>query len=69
MPMSHMHRQIEQRLVDHDVRYTTGRREVVEALDTADGPPVGTYQARTAAVPFAGHGSLFMRIRIREIMP
>ena len=38
-------------------------------VDTADGPLVGTYQARTAAVPFAGHGSLFMRMRIREITP
>ena len=36
--MSHMHRQVEQRLVDHDVRYTSGRRAVVDALDAADGP-------------------------------
>lgn len=36
--MSHMHRQIEQRLLDHDIRYTRGRRAVVDALDAADGP-------------------------------
>ncbi len=33
-----MHRQIEQRLLDHDIRYTRGRRAVVDALDAADGP-------------------------------
>ena len=36
--MSHTHRQVEQRLSDHDVRYTRGRRAVVTALDAADGP-------------------------------
>ena len=36
--MSHMHRQVEQRLMDRDVRYTNGRRAVVDALDVADGP-------------------------------
>ncbi len=36
--MSSMHRQVEQRLQDHDIRYTSGRRAVVDALDTADGP-------------------------------
>ena len=33
-----MHRQVEQRLIDHDVRYTRGRRAVVDALDAANGP-------------------------------
>ena len=33
-----MHRQVKQRLEDSDVRYTRGRRAVVEALDAADGP-------------------------------
>jgi Fur family ferric uptake transcriptional regulator len=36
--MSHTHRQVEQRLTDHDVRYTRGRRAVVGALEAADGP-------------------------------
>ena len=36
--MSSMHRQVEQRLQDHDIRYTSGRRAVVDALDAADGP-------------------------------
>ena len=31
-------RQIEQRLGDHDVRYTRGRRVVVSALAASDGP-------------------------------
>ena len=36
--MSHTHRQVELRLTDRDVRYTRGRRAVVDALETADGP-------------------------------
>ena len=35
---SPIHRQVEQRLTDHDVRYTRGRRAVVDALEAADGP-------------------------------
>jgi Fur family ferric uptake transcriptional regulator len=36
--MSTTHRQVEQQLTDHDVRYTRGRRAVVGALEAADGP-------------------------------
>ena len=35
---SAIHRQVEQQLTDHDVRYTRGRRAVVDALEEADGP-------------------------------
>ncbi|HSF86235.1 MAG TPA: Fur family transcriptional regulator [Acidimicrobiia bacterium] len=38
MPVTSLDRQIEKRLLDHDVRYTAGRRTVVAALDAADGP-------------------------------
>lgn len=33
-----LHRQVEQKLKDHDVRYTKGRRAVVSALADSDGP-------------------------------
>ncbi|MGI9665725.1 MAG: Fur family transcriptional regulator [Acidimicrobiia bacterium] len=33
-----MHRQVEQRLIDNEIRYTRGRQAVVESLDAADGP-------------------------------
>ena len=33
-----LHRQVETRLRAHDIRYTRGRRRVVKALATADGP-------------------------------
>lgn len=36
--MSSLHRQVEARLADHEVRYTRGRRAVVDALVAADGP-------------------------------
>lgn len=32
------HRQVEARLVDLDVRYTTGRRAVIDTLASAEGP-------------------------------
>jgi Fur family ferric uptake transcriptional regulator len=38
VPTPSLDRQIEKRLGDHDVRYTTGRRTVVAALEAADGP-------------------------------
>jgi Fe2+ or Zn2+ uptake regulation protein len=38
MTKSTLDRQIEIRLLDHDVRYTRGRRSVVEALARASGP-------------------------------
>lgn len=38
MASSALHRQVEQRLVDRDVRYTRGRRMVVSALAESDGP-------------------------------
>ncbi|MCB1245802.1 MAG: transcriptional repressor [Acidimicrobiia bacterium] len=33
-----LHRQVEGRLVDHGIRYTPGRRQVVAALAASDGP-------------------------------
>jgi Fur family ferric uptake transcriptional regulator len=36
--MSAVDRQVEHRLLEHDVRYTRGRRRVVEALAASDGP-------------------------------
>lgn len=38
MTSSNLHRQIQDRLADHDVRYTKGRRVVVNALAEANGP-------------------------------
>lgn len=38
MHESKLHRQVEPRLRDADVRYTKGRRAIVEALATSDGP-------------------------------
>ncbi|HEX6298985.1 MAG TPA: Fur family transcriptional regulator [Acidimicrobiia bacterium] len=38
MTKSSLDRQIELRLREHDVRFTTGRRAVVDALTTASGP-------------------------------
>lgn len=38
MTKSTLDRQIELRLREHDVRFTTGRRAVVDALTTASGP-------------------------------
>lgn len=38
MTTSTLERQVEARLGEHDVRYTKGRRAVVRALATADGP-------------------------------
>ena len=36
--MTNLHREVEERLADHDMRYTRGRRAVVAALAVADGP-------------------------------
>ena len=36
--MAKMHRQVEQRLMDRGVRYTKGRKAVVTALATGNGP-------------------------------
>lgn len=38
MSSATIHRQVERRLLDQDIRYTKGRRAVVEALAEADGP-------------------------------
>lgn len=38
MTNSNLHRQIQERLAQHDIRYTSGRRVVVKALATANGP-------------------------------
>ena len=38
MASLNLDREVEQRLGDHDVRYTRGRRVVVSALEASDGP-------------------------------
>ena len=38
MPVPAIDRQVERRLADHGVRYTRGRRAVVDALAKVDGP-------------------------------
>jgi len=38
MPIQQFDRQVESRLRERDIRYTAGRRAVVNALRTADGP-------------------------------
>lgn len=38
MPTQSLDRDVEKRLSDRDVRYTRGRRSVVTALNSADGP-------------------------------
>ena len=38
MPSTNLDREVEQRLGDHQVRYTRGRRVVVSALAASDGP-------------------------------
>lgn len=40
-------REIEQRLADHGVRFTRGRREVFDAIATADGPRTASQIHRT----------------------
>lgn len=38
MPVPAIDRQVERRLSEHDVRYTKGRRAVIDALSRIDGP-------------------------------
>lgn len=38
MTAAPLHREVERRLVEHDVRYTPGRRAVVDALADSPGP-------------------------------
>lgn len=38
MPTPSLHREVERRLTERDIRYTKGRRSVVTTLATADGP-------------------------------
>lgn len=38
MASTSLDREVENRLVDHDIRYTRGRRTVVSILATSDGP-------------------------------
>lgn len=38
MPTTNLDRRVATRLSEHGVRYTSGRREVVQALSTLDGP-------------------------------
>jgi Fe2+ or Zn2+ uptake regulation protein len=40
-------REVEQRLADHGVRFTRGRREVFDAIATADGPRTASQIHRT----------------------
>ena len=62
--MSHMHRQVEQRLMDRDVRYTRGRRVVVDALVEADGPRSAAELAPD--VPSVPLSSLYRTLTVLE---
>ena len=59
-----MHRQVEERLREYDIRYTRGRRSVVEALDEADGPRSAAELAQELpAVPLS---SLYRTLAVLE---
>lgn len=62
--MSQVHRQVEQRLQEHDVRYTRGRRAVVDAMANADGPRSAAELAPTLVhVPLS---SLYRTLAVLE---
>ena len=58
-------REVEKRLRDHDVRYTAGRRAVVSALATSDGPRSASemHQELGAHVPLS---SLYRSLAVLE---
>lgn len=62
--VSHMHRQIEERLAEHDVRYTRGRRAVVDALDEANGPRSASELAHE--LPSVPLSSLYRTLAVLE---
>ncbi len=65
MPTPTLHRQIERRLGEHDVRYTRGRRTVVDALAAADGPRSAAELSRQldGAVPLS---SIYRTLAVLE---
>jgi len=60
-----MDREVEKRLRDHDVRYTKGRRGVVAALASSDGPKSASemYADVSPAVPLS---SLYRSLTVLE---
>ncbi len=59
-----MHRQVESRLADREVRYTRGRRAVVDALVAADGPRSAAELA--PEVPSVPLSSLYRTLSVLE---
>jgi Fur family transcriptional regulator, ferric uptake regulator len=62
---SSLDRQIELRLRDHDVRFTTGRRAVVEALAGARGP-MSAAELSAALAPKVPLSSIYRTLAILE---
>lgn len=62
--MSSMHRQVESRLADNAVRYTRGRRAVVDALAAADGPRSAA--ELTPEIPSVPVSSLYRTLSVLE---
>lgn len=65
MTKSALDRQIELRLVEHDVRYTRGRKAVVEALAKAVGP-MSAAELREGLVPEVPLSSIYRTLSVLE---
>ena len=63
MTKTTLDRQVEQRLFEHEVRYTRGRRSVVKALAAATGPMSASELAGVVEVPLS---SLYRTLAVLE---
>jgi len=65
MPIQQFDRQVESRLRERDIRYTVGRRAVVNALRTADGPRSAAelHEQLGSAAPLS---SIYRSLRVLE---
>ncbi|MDP3983555.1 MAG: Fur family transcriptional regulator [Acidimicrobiia bacterium] len=63
-PVTDIQREIRQHLNDRDIRYTTGRRAVIKALQRAGGPrSAAELRARLRSVPLS---SLYRSLAVHE---
>lgn len=65
MPSASLDREIEQRLKDHDTRYTKGRRSVIAALADTDGPRSAA-ELHTTLGPDIPLSSLYRSLAVLE---
>lgn len=65
MTNSALEKQIEHRLSEHEIRYTRGRRAVVEALTRVDGP-LSAAEIHTRVAPSVPLSSLYRSLTVLE---